>query len=174
MDEQEQPKPRRGRPPGKKNGVTEAIARVLDEEELAVEQVTAEEALLIIDDEATSAIRARAVKLGLMSDTVAATMPLAEIQAMIVENEEAGIGLSVEEMQLKLKAPPLLAGANILIEAAGIIKELLEIISIRNGNAMLLTSACSRCQDLAEHVKRDCVCHRARAFLGGCKSEGVL
>jgi len=103
-------------------------------------------------------IRDKAVKLGLCDLTTAAVLPLDELQEMVKEAEAFGIG----------SKPPIPA---VQFDAAQIIKELLEQLAVRSANGLPMTGNCKRCEMLPAYLQKDCVCHKARAYLEAAHAE---
>ena len=97
-------------------------------------------------------IREKAVKLHVCDVGAAALLPLEELENMVEFLEKAGATVPVEVDPNKL-------------DPVEIIGSLLSFQQILNGNLTPMIGKCARCQYLAEHVAKDCVCHRARAYL---------
>jgi hypothetical protein len=69
----------------------------------------------------------------------------------------------IEEMLDDFPEPPPQGPP--LAEACRYLREILELIAVRNANALPMSGACIRCEPMPEHLARDCVCRRARTFL---------
>ena len=150
--------PRRGRPPKHQEPSPEPAAAepfvMATPEELQEPDTDAVEADLSAEESRQRDLRQKAVSLKLMDEHTASIMPIAELEAMVKEAEDEGLGKP---------APPL--KGDVLDQAVEIIRGLLAPLMIKNANALPMANVCVVCAAKPEHQKRECACRKARMFL---------
>ena len=105
-------------------------------------------------------IRERAVKMGLMGETIAATLPLADIRQMIADAKESGV-----PDDTTAPATPAPMADKPSMTAVSIIERMLGVIAEKNGLGLPMPKNCSNCWDKSALEQAKCVCVDARRYL---------
>lgn len=107
-----------------------------------------------VEDAHEQEIRELAVSLKLMDASTAQVMPFVELEEMVNEARADGLGKVVPAVDVPA-----------VEDAVAILRGMLELISVKSANQMPMGNVCKRCEGMPDHLKKDCVCKKARYFI---------